>query len=75
MCVYVVMCLVQDFTINRMTTQQPGQFMIAQTNDQWSSGICDCCDNVPECESLSRSFSVVDFGVSLWVYFLEECLF
>ncbi|NP_001314982.1 plac8 onzin related protein 5 [Danio rerio] len=32
-----------------MTTQQPGQFMIAQTNDQWSSGICDCCDNVPEC--------------------------
>ncbi|XP_030636656.1 plac8 onzin related protein 5 [Chanos chanos] len=35
--------------MSRMVVQQPQPVMIATTSNQWSSGICDCCDNVPEC--------------------------
>ncbi|KAI7806737.1 plac8 onzin related protein 5 [Triplophysa rosa] len=32
-----------------MAIQPPKPFVMSQTSNQWSSGICDCCDNVPEC--------------------------
>ncbi|TRY62238.1 hypothetical protein DNTS_020203 [Danionella cerebrum] len=32
-----------------VTSQQPSAFVMTNTSNQWSSGICDCCDNVAEC--------------------------
>uniref|UniRef100_A0A672LIT1 Cornifelin homolog A-like n=1 Tax=Sinocyclocheilus grahami TaxID=75366 RepID=A0A672LIT1_SINGR len=32
-----------------MTSHQPRPFVMAHTSNQWSSGICDCCQDVPEC--------------------------
>ncbi|XP_043099289.1 cornifelin homolog B-like [Puntigrus tetrazona] len=32
-----------------MTSHQPKPFVMAHTSNQWSSGICDCCQDVAEC--------------------------
>ncbi|KTG07105.1 hypothetical protein cypCar_00000042 [Cyprinus carpio] len=32
-----------------MTSHQPRPFVMAHTSNEWSSGICDFCQNVPEC--------------------------
>ncbi|XP_030602703.1 cornifelin-like [Archocentrus centrarchus] len=35
--------------MSKMVINQPQPVMYAQESDEWSSGICDCCDDVPEC--------------------------
>ncbi|XP_039514318.1 plac8 onzin related protein 5 isoform X2 [Pimephales promelas] len=35
--------------IKRMTSQQPKAFVMSHTSNQWSSGICDCTEDIPEC--------------------------
>ncbi|XP_055054724.1 cornifelin homolog B [Misgurnus anguillicaudatus] len=32
-----------------MTFQQPKPFDMTHTSNQWSTGICNCCDDIPEC--------------------------
>ncbi|XP_051974002.1 cornifelin homolog B [Xyrauchen texanus] len=32
-----------------MVIKQPQPVMVSTESDKWGSGICDCCDNVPEC--------------------------
>ncbi|KAK2828013.1 hypothetical protein Q5P01_019047 [Channa striata] len=32
-----------------MVVRQPQPVMVAQSSQEWGSGICDCCDDVPEC--------------------------
>ncbi|KAL7389531.1 hypothetical protein ABVT39_005775 [Epinephelus coioides] len=34
---------------SKMVIRQPQPVMEARESDEWGSGICDCCDNVPEC--------------------------
>ncbi|XP_056592647.1 cornifelin homolog B [Triplophysa dalaica] len=34
---------------NTMIFTQPQPVMISRESDKWGSGICDCCDDVPEC--------------------------
>uniref|UniRef100_A0A8C6WQ04 Plac8 onzin related protein 2 n=1 Tax=Neogobius melanostomus TaxID=47308 RepID=A0A8C6WQ04_9GOBI len=33
----------------KMVVKQPQPMMISQESNEWSSGICDCCQDVPEC--------------------------
>lgn len=51
-------CMSADI-MARMVVQQPQSVMVMNTtySNQWSSGICDCCENVAECESSFHSFS------------------
>ncbi|XP_034745669.1 cornifelin homolog B-like [Etheostoma cragini] len=34
---------------SRMVVNQPQPVMVSRESEEWSSGICDCCDDVPEC--------------------------
>uniref|UniRef100_A0A7N8WNM9 Plac8 onzin related protein 2 n=1 Tax=Mastacembelus armatus TaxID=205130 RepID=A0A7N8WNM9_9TELE len=34
---------------SRLVIQQPQPMMVARDSDEWGSGICDCCQDVPEC--------------------------
>ncbi|CAI5642680.1 cornifelin [Oreochromis niloticus] len=34
---------------SKMVVQQPQPIMYTQESDEWSSGICDCCQDVPGC--------------------------
>ncbi|KAG7515834.1 hypothetical protein JOB18_016844 [Solea senegalensis] len=34
---------------NSMIIRQPQPVMVIQDSDEWGSGICDCCQDVPEC--------------------------
>ncbi|XP_055064860.1 cornifelin homolog B [Misgurnus anguillicaudatus] len=34
---------------NSMIVTQPQPLMISRESDKWGSGVCDCCDDVPEC--------------------------
>ncbi|XP_060783706.1 cornifelin homolog B-like [Neoarius graeffei] len=33
----------------KMVVQQPQPVVMVAHSNQWSTGICDCCQNVPEC--------------------------
>ncbi len=33
-----------------MVVTQPEPVMVSRHSDQWGSGICDCCNDVPECK-------------------------
>ncbi|XP_062849389.1 cornifelin homolog B-like [Trichomycterus rosablanca] len=35
--------------MSKMVVQQPQPVMVVNTSNQWSSGICDFCEDVPEC--------------------------
>ncbi|XP_034539062.1 cornifelin homolog B [Notolabrus celidotus] len=34
---------------SKVVIRQPQPQMISQVSNDWHSGICDCCDDVPEC--------------------------
>ncbi|XP_054482478.1 cornifelin homolog B [Anoplopoma fimbria] len=34
---------------SKMVIRQPQPVMDAQGSDKWGSGICDCCQDIPEC--------------------------
>ncbi|KAM9455812.1 cornifelin homolog B isoform 2-T3 [Clarias gariepinus] len=34
---------------NKMVIKQPQAVLESRESDEWASGVCDCCDNVPEC--------------------------
>ncbi|KAF7641406.1 hypothetical protein LDENG_00282270 [Lucifuga dentata] len=34
---------------SKLVISQPQPVMEARESDEWGSGICDCCDDVPEC--------------------------
>ncbi|KAM6984107.1 cornifelin homolog B-like [Tautogolabrus adspersus] len=34
---------------SKVVIKQPQPVMDNRDSDQWATGICDCCDNVPEC--------------------------
>ncbi|XP_053187871.1 cornifelin homolog B [Scomber japonicus] len=34
---------------SKMVINQPRPVMVQRESDEWASGICDCCDDVPEC--------------------------
>ncbi|CAJ1063255.1 cornifelin homolog B [Xyrichtys novacula] len=34
---------------SKVVIKQPQPTMVSQYANDWGSGICDCCDNVPEC--------------------------
>ncbi|XP_077597012.1 cornifelin homolog B-like [Stigmatopora nigra] len=34
---------------SKMVVRQPAPVMVHQESNQWGSGICDCCDDVPMC--------------------------
>ncbi|XP_028276557.1 cornifelin homolog B-like [Parambassis ranga] len=34
---------------SKMVIRQPQPVMVSQDSDEWGSGICDCCENAPEC--------------------------
>lgn len=44
-----------EATMSKMVIKQPQPVMEAQESDEWGSGICDCCDDVPECKCLYYS--------------------
>ncbi|KAK7925278.1 hypothetical protein WMY93_007588 [Mugilogobius chulae] len=33
----------------KMVVRQPQPMMVSQESDEWSSGICDCTQDMPEC--------------------------
>ncbi|XP_034462352.1 cornifelin homolog B-like [Hippoglossus hippoglossus] len=35
--------------MSKMVVNQPQPVMDSQESDEWGSGICDCCQDVPEC--------------------------
>ncbi|XP_030293044.1 cornifelin homolog B [Sparus aurata] len=35
--------------MSTFVVQQPRPVMVAQNSDEWGSGICDCCEDVPQC--------------------------
>lgn len=43
---------------SKMVVRQPQPMMYTQESDEWSSGICDCCQDVPGCKSLLIIFKV-----------------
>ncbi|KAM9788629.1 cornifelin homolog B-like [Neosynchiropus ocellatus] len=34
---------------SKMVVQQPRAQMVNRDSEEWGSGICDCCQDVPEC--------------------------
>uniref|UniRef100_A0A9J7XG99 Plac8 onzin related protein 2 n=3 Tax=Cyprinus carpio TaxID=7962 RepID=A0A9J7XG99_CYPCA len=48
-----MLCITLDLSTqsmsNQMVVMQPRPVMVFSDSDQWGSGICDCCDDVPEC--------------------------
>ncbi|KAM3601118.1 uncharacterized protein V6R79_007895 [Siganus canaliculatus] len=34
---------------SKMVVKQPEPMMVSRESQEWGSGICDCCDDVPEC--------------------------
>nr|XP_057943909.1 cornifelin [Doryrhamphus excisus] len=34
---------------SKMVITQPGPIMVQQHSNEWGSGICDCCNDVPMC--------------------------
>ncbi|XP_029925588.1 cornifelin homolog B-like [Myripristis murdjan] len=34
---------------SKLVIKQPEPVLEARDSDEWGSGICDCCDDVPEC--------------------------
>lgn len=48
---------VPDATMSSiLVIQQPQPVMSSLESDKWGSGICDCFQDVPECESLDFDF-------------------
>ncbi|TDH05311.1 hypothetical protein EPR50_G00141940 [Perca flavescens] len=37
---------------SKMVIHQPQPVMVARESEEWSSGICDCCDDVPQCKCI-----------------------
>ncbi|XP_035761305.1 cornifelin homolog B-like [Neolamprologus brichardi] len=35
---------------SKMVVRQPQPMMYSQESNEWSSGICDCCQDVPGCQ-------------------------
>uniref|UniRef100_A0A672PKQ0 Plac8 onzin related protein 5 n=1 Tax=Sinocyclocheilus grahami TaxID=75366 RepID=A0A672PKQ0_SINGR len=58
-------------SVSVMTSHQPRPFVMAHTSNQWSSGICDCCQNVPECEWALLSFCYTKHGECLCLPLLD----
>uniref|UniRef100_A0A3Q4H8P3 Plac8 onzin related protein 3 n=1 Tax=Neolamprologus brichardi TaxID=32507 RepID=A0A3Q4H8P3_NEOBR len=43
---------------SKMVVRQPQPMMYSQESNEWSSGICDCCQDVPGCKCLLIIFKV-----------------
>lgn len=33
-----------------LVIQQPQPVLVSRESDEWGSGICDCCQDVPQCK-------------------------
>lgn len=49
---YFLVPAIDTIMSTTMIITQPQPMMVAQDSQEWSSGICDCCDDLPECKSL-----------------------
>lgn len=58
----------------RMVVQQPQSVMVVNTtySNQWTSGICDCCEDVAGCESVYINVSI--YTVMMFVCFKGPAL-
>ncbi|KPP74136.1 cornifelinB-like, partial [Scleropages formosus] len=45
----LIMALYPAAMSTKMIIQQPGPVVQTLDSNQWSSGICDCCDDMAEC--------------------------
>lgn len=52
---YIVVPPLDAIMSSTLVIRQPKPVMEARESDEWDSGICDCCHDVPECKCLCLS--------------------
>lgn len=52
---YIVVPPLDAIMSSTLVIRQPKPVMEARESDEWDSGICDCCQDVPECKCLCLS--------------------